>query len=98
MTARTSHIPALLLLAICAGCVSLGELSKKLEVGMSEDQVLSVIGEPTSVAVSTCGSKTPDPWQCKKFEYEDDWSDSSLIVYLQRAESGSWLVNSWETF
>lgn len=97
MTLRIAHIPALLLLAICAGCVNVGALSRKLEVGMSEQQVLSVLGEPASVSVSTCGSETPSPWQCKTFKYEDSWV-GLLIVYFQQADGGLWVVNSWSSF
>lgn len=96
MTRRIARISTLLLLTICAGCASIGTMSKKLEVGMSEPQVKRDLGEPTSVSVSTCGSKTAEPWQCKQYKYEDGWT-GFLIVYFSQVD-GEWLVNSWSAY
>ncbi len=93
----TKNMAALvLLLPIFAGCASVGEMSKELEVGMSEQRVKNVIGDPASVSVETCGSKTPDPWQCKNYKYEDGFM-GFLTVYFLEVE-GMWLVNSWSAY
>lgn len=68
--------------------MSTNELSRRLNVGMTEDQVLA-LREPDKVTMSTCGSKTPRPWQCRTYQY-----GSSLFVVFELIR-GRWLVNSW---
>jgi len=92
-----AHISAVLLLTLCAGCTSIGAMSKKLEVGMSEQEVKQLIGEPASVSIQTCGSSTPEPWQCKQYKYSDGWA-SFLIVYFLQLDGGGWRVNSWSAY
>lgn len=72
---------------VAAG-MSANELSRKLSVGMTEEQVLA-LKEPDRVTVSTCGSKTPEPWKCRTYQY-----GSSLHVVFQEIK-GRWLVNGW---
>ncbi len=68
--------------------MSTNELSRKLEVGMTEAQVLA-LREPDRVTVSTCGSNTPRPWKCRTYQY-----GSSLHILFQEI-NGRWLVNGW---
>jgi len=96
MTRRVALTSVLILLAICAGCTSVDAISKQLEVGMSEQYVNEFIGEPDSVSLKTCGSETPQPWQCKTYKFEDDWS-GFLTVYFQEVD-GMWVVNSWSIY
>jgi hypothetical protein len=69
-----------------------------LKQGMTEEDVASAIGaQPISADMSTCGSRTPAPWQCKKLHYRDSpygIGGKDLLIYFQEVK-GVWLVNSW---
>lgn len=87
----------LVLIASAAACTSVGTMSKQLDVGMPELQVRTLLGEPYSIELSTCGSNTGNPWQCKQFNYYDS-SASLMIVYFSQSSSGTWVVNNWSVF
>jgi hypothetical protein len=69
-----------------------------LKPGMTEAAVASTVGaQPVSADLSTCGSRTPAPWQCKKLHYRDSpygAGGKDLLIYFQEVK-GVWLVNSW---
>ena len=69
-----------------------------LKPGMTEEDVAGAIGaQPMSADMSTCGSRTPAPWQCKKLHYRDapyGSGNKDLLIYFQEVK-GVWLVNSW---
>ena len=95
MTRMLARIAALLLLAICAGCISAGAMSKKLEVGMTEKEVEGRIGGPSAVSMMTCGGKTDAPWPCKLWSYRDMSGLDRLNVFFFNAPTGEWRVNHW---
>jgi hypothetical protein len=96
---RTVAIACVAALAM-AGCVSTGAVSRKLEVGMTEKQVTELVGsEPSSVSVSTCGSSTPHPWQCKEYQYKSAWDGRlTLMILFHQEPDGTWHVNSWNAY
>jgi hypothetical protein len=70
----------------------LGEISTRLELGMTGDQVISVAGRRTdSAEQSTCGTLTPHPWSCRTWKYNGGGRD--LTVTFQPTPQG-WMVNS----
>jgi hypothetical protein len=99
MTRLLVRIAAPLLLAICAGCIAAGEMSKKLELGMTEKQVTAAIGSPSSVSMMTCGGKSDPPWPCKLYSYHGaSGLSGSLSVFFHREDSGEWRVNHWSAY
>jgi hypothetical protein len=95
-TVAVACVAALLM----AGCVSTGAVSKKLEVGMTEQQVTALAGEPTSVSVSTCGSESASgPWQCKAYDYKSAWNGlTTLMIHFHHGADGIWRVNDWNSY
>ncbi len=73
----------------------LADNSNLLEPGMPADQVLTVMKTPPdSTSLQTCGSSTPDPWQCKVYKY--DGGGKTLWIYLMYSQTvGGWIVNNW---
>ena len=70
-------------------------LSFRLKQGMSEQNVLELLGQPTSSKLTTCGQALGHPWPCKMLVYGSDAS-SSLVILLQSPESADrWVVSSW---
>ena len=41
-----------------------------LEQGMTRGDVTDLFGQPARVELTTCGSETPEPWQCLIWEYD----------------------------
>jgi hypothetical protein len=84
---------------LMAGCVSSGEVSRKLEVGMTEKQVTTLVGYEPRVSMTTCGSSTPKPWQCKEYQYKSAWDGSLVLsILFEQEPDGIWRVNSWHTY
>lgn len=101
----TTRLLTALILAgslVCAGPslaqisrTDLGALSARLNQGMTEQQVIEVVGYPPgSVSVETCGADTKSPWTCKIYMYGPGYKYSSLVVLFQQT-SGQWVVSSW---
>ena len=87
------------LVMVLDGCVSLSDASRKLDVGMTEKDVISLIGsEPQSVSLSTCGTKTDKPWQCKEYDYRNHWNGGWLNIHFSQDASGLWRVNDWHYY
>jgi hypothetical protein len=72
-----------------------GRLSLRLNPGMSEKDVIGLLGEPKLSDLQTCGAATPHPWQCKiwKFGYP-----VKLGVIFGQNSTGAWVVNSWNNW
>jgi hypothetical protein len=67
-----------------------------LREDMSEDDVLKAIGyRPAAVSLTTCGPKTPRPWQCKIYKF-GDVLNGELEVSFYKTADGRWLVNNWD--
>src|SRR5712692_6551547 len=74
--------------------------SLQLKKGMTEEDAIRAVGsQPESASLTTCGSSTREPWQCKKMTYYDVprgpyGTAKMLTVYLQENPStGVWFVN-----
>ena len=72
-----SHLSSIFVLAIslvmlqaCAG-YGLGKKSLSLRVGMSEQEVRQLLGDPVSTSQSTCGQDTGQPWSCLTWNYDE---------------------------
>jgi hypothetical protein len=92
----------LLVLAALGGCATadwnLSGASRHLEQGMTESQVTALLGsEPHSVSLNTCGSATPNPWQCKQYKYSNGWG-ASLFIRFEQGGDSVWRVNSWDSY
>jgi len=93
---------------VCTGCAdmphdphahahSFGEVSRSLSQGMSESELVTLAGEPSTVSLTTCGTNTPSPWTCKEYRYNSSMGVLKLQVLLQRVND-SWFVVSWTAF
>ena len=103
---RVAGSGALAILLI-TGCATLG-LGKrhpgftesavlKLRAGITADAVRARFGNPDRSEVTTCGSSTPDPWQCMIWEYQmegDEYGDVNRIYF--NVEFDPPRLNSWD--
>jgi hypothetical protein len=72
---------------------SAGQASLRLKVGMTESAAIAAIGwQPNSAEVSTCGSETGSPWQCKTLRFGYLGNQLSVIIDI---ESSPQVVNDW---
>ena len=76
--------------------------SLQLKKGMTEEDAIRTLGsQPESADLSTCGTRTPHPWQCKSMTYHDSprgpyGTAKMLTVVLQENQStGVWYVSGW---
>jgi hypothetical protein len=46
-----------------------GAQNERLNTGMTEGEVIAILGEPAHKTSSTCGRTFNDPWSCKKWTY-----------------------------
>jgi hypothetical protein len=68
--------------------------SLQLNWGMSEQNVIDVLGQPQQSALTTCGYRVGKQWQCKIWKYG---VFGDLAVFFRKDNStGAWLVNRWE--
>ena len=74
-----------------------GRLSLRLNPGMSEKDVIGLLGEPKQSDLQTCGGATPKPWQCKIWKYSYSIG-RGLSVQFSQNSTGAWVVNSWYTW
>jgi hypothetical protein len=75
--------------------VNYRSLSLRLKPGMSEENVIDLVGQPASSKLTTCGQTLGRPWPCKMLVYGSD-AGNSLFVFLQFADpEGKWVVTSW---
>jgi hypothetical protein len=79
-----------------------GHASTLLNVGMAEDDVRAAIGEPSRVAMLTCGTQAGlHPWQCKQVIYEHrapGASTTDMLALLFQQSHDRWLLNSWNEY
>ena len=77
-----------------------GLASRKLELGMTEEQLVAAIGRPPNkVDMRTCGQNTPNPWQCKILTFFGGAMGNNLVVYLEGGLSNlNFRVNSWNVY
>lgn len=66
-----------------------------MQKGMTEKQVIDLLGEPSKAEVKTCGAGLGPggAWSCKLWSYGAS-SDGMNVLFSE--ENGEWLVNrSW---
>jgi hypothetical protein len=74
-----------------------GQLSLRLNPGMSEQQVLNALGQPTNTKLSTsCGRDVGTPFTCKIWTY-GFFAMNSVVVYFDQNPAGSWVVMAWHS-
>jgi hypothetical protein len=91
----TKPLPLISTVQAQAQYVDWGEKSARLDLGMSEQQVMNAVGyRPTKVEMDTCGQNTGKPWQCKIHTY-GSWQYSLTVYFSQSSYDGTWHTNSW---
>jgi len=76
--------------------VNWGAKSSLLDTGMTEEQIIKLVGSrPTKVEMEFCGPST-NTWHCKIHTYGD--LSHHLTVYFQRTSDGIWRVIRWTVF
>ena len=78
-------------LAACASGGSGGFKTYKIDINMTEKQVVQSVGAPFDVTIETCGQQV-GAWTCKKYQYYD-WH--KYYVLFRYDPDGVWRVNSW---
>jgi hypothetical protein len=68
-----------------------GHLSLQLKRGMTEQDVINLLGEPAHSSLDTCGGATGRPWGCKVWVY----GLQNLRIYFHESQPNTWLVDSW---
>ena len=72
--------------------------SQQLNVRMTEAEVVAILGEPASTAVSTCGRTFHDHWPCKKWPYNGGRAGNNLEVTFRNMNGKDWTVSSWRIY
>src|SRR5271156_1924134 len=75
-----------------------GAQSDRLNVGMTEAEVVAILGEPAHKTLSTCGRTFRDPWSCRKWNYNGGGAGNNLEVRFRNMSDKDWTVNSWRTY
>ena len=75
-----------------------GAQSERLNVGMTEGEVVAVFGEPAHKTLSTCGRTFNDPWSCKKWSYNGGRTGNNLEIRFRNMSDKDWTVNSWRVY
>jgi hypothetical protein len=70
-------------------------LSLRLKPGMSEQNVIDLLGEPTNSKLTNCGQAVGRPWPRKMLVYGSDASNSLVILFRSTDSTGKWVVSSW---
>jgi len=77
------------------------DASVVLEPGMTRDQVVQVLGNPTDTESQTMGQKTDSgAWQALVWNYRwaDGFSGESKRLVLYFAEGDEWRLNHWRWY
>ena len=75
-----------------------GAQSERLNVGMTEGEVVAILGEPAHKTSSTCGRTFNDHWTCNKWSYNGGRSGNNLEIRFRNMNDRGWTVNSWHTY
>jgi outer membrane protein assembly factor BamE (lipoprotein component of BamABCDE complex) len=79
----------------------------KLAPGMTQDEVISLLGKPDETSADTYGTQTARPWNGITWYYrwDSEPSDANILSMSQRHHKnlsiifekglGAWVVNSW---
>ena len=97
MKTKISVFPALaaitMALVACAGASSQAHL---LRIGMSEAEVVSLLGKPDEISIQTCGADIDEPWICKIHKYIG-WSTFTVGYHELEPRSDDWYLNHFIT-
>ena len=68
--------------------------SLQMQKGMTEKQVIDLLGQPLKSEVRTCGAKLApaEAWSCKSWTYGAPLGDMRIIF---SESSGDWRVSGW---
>ena len=82
-------------LASCGPSFDAGISSSRLQTGMTEDQVVAELGQPSSVEVSTCGGNNGIPiWSCKIMKFGTS-ACNQIVVFFDENIPNQSFVNNW---
>lgn len=85
---------ALLSLSGRAGATEWGADSARLELGMTQEQVVEIAGRPAAVEMMTCGTASEHgSWRCRILVFGQ--AGDGMTVWLEETDGGAWVVNSW---
>ena len=70
-------------------------LSVRLKPGMSEQNVIDLMGQPTSSKLTNCGQAVGPSWPCKMLVYGSDSTNSLVILFRSADSTDNWVVSSW---
>jgi hypothetical protein len=70
-------------------------LSLRLKPGMSEQNVIDLLGQPMRSKLSSCGKALGRPWPCKMLVYGSDGGSSLVILFRSVDSTDTWVVSSW---
>jgi hypothetical protein len=70
-------------------------LSLRLKPGMSEKNVIDLLGQPSSSKLISCGQAVGRPWPCKMLVYGSDAATSLVILFRSADSPDTWVVSSW---
>jgi hypothetical protein len=93
MAGSTSPEPA----PIQQPAINYPSLSLRLNPGMSEQQVINLLGQPKKSDLTTCGQDVGKPWQCKLWTYGFPFGNGLTVSFRQEDLTGGWVVNNWQT-
>lgn len=68
--------------------------SLMLTVGMTEEEVVRVIGLPTTTSIEPFGHNTPNPWTGFVWKYQLGLS-SFRAAFQPGPSEGTWRLNNW---
>jgi hypothetical protein len=74
-------------------------LSFRLTAGMSEQDVINLLGQARQSALTTCGQDVGKPWSCKMWVYgfgSGILGNGLLVNFRQDDSTGAWGVNGWQ--
>jgi hypothetical protein len=82
-------------LASCGSSFDAGISSSRLQAGMSEDQVIAALGQPSTVELSTCGGSNGIPtWSCKIMKFGASACNQIAVFFDENIPNQSF-VNNW---
>ena len=85
-------VTMLAVLLTLAGCASMhsmfGADTSKLQIGMTHDQVIAAIGQPTTINHSTDANGTQEQWIYQPVQSE--FSGKTVYVYFENGKVTSW--------
>lgn len=74
-----------------------GPASLRLSENMTEQEAINAVGQPPNMAeLDTCGSKTPNPWECRILTFGNRFDTLQILFYQDRDHI--WRVTGWKVY